>query len=334
MANKYIYISYGNSKENINLFSDFEQLDNVQCIKTKKKHIKNIFLKVIRKIHLSKKINKIIKLPMRWIWYDLKEIQLNADDNYIIMMLPSVFFDYDMNVINKIAKHKNVKLVLILLDTVGVNTPVGRIIDDIYKDKVWSYIFSYDKNDAEKYGFIYLNECYYSKPNIEELKNNNEKYSDAYFIGSLKPGRKDEIIKLFGKLKKSDVLAEFDVAENDGNTLQYSNNGFNILKQRKQYIEVIEKVQNTNCIVEFLQQNQNAQSLRYFEAVCFNKKLLTNNENVKRLHFYNDKYMKIFKNIEDIDTEWVKSKEKVDYKYNNEFSPINIIKEIEVLERK
>ena len=51
-------------------------------------------------------------------------------------------------------------------------------------------------------------------------------------------------------------------------------------------------------------------------------------------NFYNDKYMKIFKNIEDIDTEWVKSKEKVDYKYNNEFSPINIIKEIEVLERK
>ena len=90
---------------------------------------------------------------------------------------------------------------------------------------------------------------------------------------------------------------------------------------------------HANCIIELLQENQKAQSLRYFEAVVFNKKLLTSNENIKKLSFYDKRYMKVFKNLEDIDFDWVNKKEEIDYNYKNEFSPIYIIEELEKIQK-
>ena len=330
METKYIYIERGNTNEEMNLFSDFEKLDNVKCIKTKKKNLKNVLLKIIRKVHLSKKLGKIVHLPLKRIWYDLSELQIEKNNNYVIMMLPNVFFDYDISIIKRYKKYKNVKLVLILLDTVGVNTPAGRLIDTLYKDKMWDYILSYDYNDVQKYGFYYLDESYYSKPEIEE----QEIKSDAYFIGAVKPGRTEEIVELFKVLKENNVNVEFDIFnKHDGRYIEYEDKNFHMLKQRKSYMEVLKETKQTNCIIELMQEGQQAQSARYFEAVCFNKKLLTNNKNLKRLSFYNEKYMKYFDKFEDIDFEWVKKKEKIDYGYKGEFSPIHIIEKIEELEK-
>ena len=329
MATKYIYIGLENSKTNTNLFSDFEKEENAQVFKINKIKVNGI-LKFIRKIHLSKKIAKILPLPMKWIWYNLKYLKIEPNENYVLMMLPTIFAQCDISVIKRYSKYKNVKLVLILLDTVGVDTPVGRIIDKLYKDKMWDYIFSYDYEDAKKYGFQYLDECYYSK---RETKEDNIIENDGYFIGALKPGRTEEIIELFEYLNNNGAKPEFEVVLNDGREIDYNNEHFIISKERREYQYIVDKIQHTNCIIEFLQKDQQAQSLRYFEAVCFNKKLLTNNKNVKRLSFYNEKYMKVFDNFEDIDVKWLKEKEFVNYGYNGEFSPVNIINKIEKLER-
>lgn len=317
------------SKDKTNLFEDFKKLENMQYLPAKRKQIKNKMLKTFRKIHLSDKINHILKLPFKSIWYDLSKINLNNKDNYVILMLPSLFFDYDISVIRKWGKRKNVKLVLILLDTVGVNTPVGRIIDKIYQDKMWDYIFTYDLEDAKKYQFIYLNEHYYSKPNLEQKDKTDY---DAYFFGALKPGRTEELIRLYETFEKNDVHARFDVVKNNGHEIQYESKNFTLLDVRQPYHDILKKTIHTNCIVEFLQKSQQAQSLRYFEAVIFNKKLLTTNQNIKNLSFYDERYMKIFEKFEEIDFEWVKRKEEIDYHYKDEFSPLYMIKKIEELE--
>ena len=82
-----------------------------------------------------------------------------------------------------------------------------------------------------------------------------------------------------------------------------------------------------------MQKGQNAQTLKYFEAVCFNKKLLTNNQNAKKLSFYNEKYIKIFNKFEDIDIEWIKKIEPINYNYKNEFSPMYIVEKLKELEK-
>ena len=94
------------------------------------------------------------------------------------------------------------------------------------------------------------------------------------------------------------------------------------------YEKVIGNILSTNCVLEMVAKGQKVQTARYYEAVCYNKKLLTNNPNIKELSFYNPQYMKYFENIEDIDFEWVKRKETIDYHYNNEFSPNHILKEL------
>ena len=57
----------------------------------------------------------------------------------------------------------------------------------------------------------------------------------------------------------------------------------------------------------------------------YNKKLLTNNYSICNLPFYNSKYMKSFQTFEDIDLEWVRRKEIINYGYTNEFSPVKIL---------
>ena len=158
--------------------------------------------------------------------------------------------------------------------------------------------------------------------------------SDAYFLGALKDGRTTEIIDLYEKFVKNNVNVKFDVVENQGKTLDYNNKGFNMHKEKMTYKEVLEEVQKTNCIIEFVQKGQRSQTLRYFEAVCYNKKLLTNNPNVKNLKFYNEKYMKVFDKFDDIDFEWVKVQENVDYGYNGEFSSKYFIEELDSIIKK
>ena len=37
--------------------------------------------------------------------------------------------------------------------------------------------------------------------------------------------------------------------------------------------------------------------------------------------FYNAKYMQYFEKVDDIDWDWVKREEKINYEYNGDFSP-------------
>ena len=73
-------------------------------------------------------------------------------------------------------------------------------------------------------------------------------------------------------------------------------------------------------------------TLRYYEAVMYGKKLLTNNPTVKELSFYDERFIRYFEKPEDIDLEWVKAREKVDYNYTGEFSTANFCRKLEELE--
>jgi hypothetical protein len=94
------------------------------------------------------------------------------------------------------------------------------------------------------------------------------------------------------------------------------------------YEKILSETISSNCILEILQNNQHGATLRYFEAVCYNKKLLTNNKDIIYYPFYNPKWMKVFTNISEIDIEWLRTNENIDYKYNGEFSPKILIDKI------
>ena len=107
---------------------------------------------------------------------------------------------------------------------------------------------------------------------------------------------------------------------------------FNYIPIRKKllYKDTIEKMLTCNCILDIVDSGSSGGvSLRFFEAVVYNKKLLTNNKNIVKMPFYNPNYMKIFEKYDDIDLDWLKNNENVDYGYNGEFEAIEFIKRID-----
>ena len=93
-----------------------------------------------------------------------------------------------------------------------------------------------------------------------------------------------------------------------------------MLRKPLPYAKVLADVLATNCILEILPEGQKAQSLRYLEALCYNKKLLSNNPDLKNIPFYDARYMRSFAHVEDIDWEWVRRKEEVNYENRPDIS--------------
>ena len=69
----------------------------------------------------------------------------------------------------------------------------------------------------------------------------------------------------------------------------------------------------------------NAVTARYPEAIALNKKILTNNRNVLSERFYDERYIHYFDRIEDVDLDWLKKREEINYQYNGEYSPRELI---------
>ena len=64
---------------------------------------------------------------------------------------------------------------------------------------------------------------------------------------------------------------------------------FKIVKNKDEempYIEIIENILKSKCIIDINQKGQSGLSLRPLEALFFNKKLLTNNKNIFQSDFY------------------------------------------------
>ena len=100
------------------------------------------------------------------------------------------------------------------------------------------------------------------------------------------------------------------------------------MKKAMPYPEVVAEAKKSNCLLEVVREGQTGPSFRYYEAVCYNKKLLTNNKNAVNFPFYNPEYMHVFEKPEDIDWEWVKERIPVDYGYDGRFSPSRIFDEV------
>ena len=87
------------------------------------------------------------------------------------------------------------------------------------------------------------------------------------------------------------------------------------------YEENIARAVNNNCILEIVRENFIGFTQRYYEAIVFNKKLLTNNAEVKQFAYYDERYIQYFEKVEDIDWKWVQEETEVDYKYRGDFDP-------------
>lgn len=287
----------------------------------------------IRRVHQSHKVNQIIKLPFKDFWYSsLLDL---IDENTCVMFDTGALSMVSLDFLRKIkSTGQTTKMVIIIADSLhGSSGHIPDAIPNIFGFH-WDAIFSYDKNDCKEYGFEYLGATIYSKMTGIAPSSNQ---SDIYFVGRNKAERNKSVMQLYNQCQKIGVKTNFDLVDAPKNLkkMRLKNQpGLHFHGKDLAYEKIIGNILSANCILEMVAKGQQVQTARYYEAVCYNKKLLTNNPSIKELSFYNPRYMKYFENIDDIDFNWVKREENIDYHYNNEFSPNHIIEKLENLFRK
>ena len=286
-----------------------------------KEGLRNYLLNAIKHIHLNDKINAVVSLPKKYIWHSYYDIRSYIEDIDIILVMNGAinFLDYDFL---KLCKKRNnrVKVILYLIDSLHSESPALLKAKKRFSDYSWDDIISFDPVDAAENGYKYLGFSYFSK----NYKVKSEKTdTEVFFAGGIKGNRGKKIVSVYEYLSNNGINCDFCVST-FGKEIDRIPAGIECNKEYISYNEILQRTINSNCILEVLQEGQHGSSIRYFEAVCYNKKLLTNNKDIVEYPLYDERFMKVFHSPEDIDIDWVKRRIKPHYNYNNEFSPKNL----------
>lgn len=283
-------------------------------------------LNFIRRVHQSYKINRIIPLPGQEIWYASLFDLLDADT--CVLFNTGALSMVSMKFLNRI-RDAGARMVLIAADSLhGPSKHLPKAISNILGFS-WDAVLSYDRYDCEEYGFLPLDGTIYS---LQDGVEPSPDGCDLYFVGANKAGRNEIVAQIHERCIAAGVRTDFNCIDYPGNPRKsYGGNGEGIRfwKREIPYEEVLGHVLSANCILEVVGKGQKVQTARYYEAVCYNKKLLTNNPSVKDLSFYDSRYMRYFETVDDIDVSWVKEKVPIDYHYAGEFSPLHILDKLD-----
>ena len=281
----------------------------------------NKVLNYARKVHTSIRLSRKAELPLKQIWYRKSLCNVMGDGKTVFFMLDAAVHIGKKNLRYLKKKYKESKFVLILLDSVNAHSWIIQYGKHYIDSFEWDLVLSYDEADCAERGFSYLGKNYYSR--IETHGDAGEN-TDLYYIGQIKnePTRMRLLEAIYKLSVDNQVRCCFKISGIDKKSAAAE--GIRVMDSYMPYKDVVSEIQSANCILELVQPGQKSQTVRYMEAVCYNRKLLTNNRNIEELPFYNEKYMKFFGTAEDIDFDWVKEETDVDYGYNNEFSPVKI----------
>ncbi len=286
----------------------------------------NIFKQFLFKAHTSRHFSKNNRaVPLQNIWNKNYIGKLYFPENKPICFVfaTALATYYDMKLFEYLRKNfPDCRLVLLLRDIVQVclNRSGGRSINDLLS--TFDQIYTINSNDEEKYGFKKINPMCSRYP----VNVTSENVSDIVFIGRVKD-RADTINQIYTRLTNAGVNCDFTlmVDKSEKNIAD----GIKVIFRPIKYEEMLEKTVQSKCVLEVTQKGISSVSARCMEALCYNKKLVTDIKSVKSMRYYNSKYMFVYDSPEEIDPDFIKENINVDYNYDDSFSPINLLKHID-----
>lgn len=306
----------------VHLFVDLMQDERVIYIDSRYRTPPHSWVNLLRRVHFSQRVNKKVNLPFKWVWKcSLDTIHWDDQCSYVVVFLDDVN-PIPITKLQKIKQSHQVKYSLLLLNPF---TPKRQATLKAYFEKMgFDYVFTFDQADARKYGFSFTDTFYSVLPQKNNHISETEK-KNIYYIGGNK-GRLQDLLALYSTMKDNNISSIYRITDVEESEQQWKNEI--IYNDFIDYSTTVEELRLCNCILELIAADQFGATLRYYEAICYNKKLLTNNKNVVNLPFYNPDYIHIFEKPEDIDWDWVKERIPVDYHYDGRFSPTHLIDNI------
>ena len=303
------------------VFHDFFMNKNIRII-NKAHFFSSHLLSFAFRFSFSQEANKKFGVTGKRIWFKLIARRCVFENNNPVVLVFSQGW-HNVSFVRWLKRrHPELRRIIYFDDTIQFcTTRIARLYPDLLKNQ-YDCVLSYNPADVKQYGFTF-SRVYFSKIPVENLQKLQK--VDLVFIGNVKD-RLSLIISIYQKLHKK-VKCNFVVVGVKKRTQVEDG-----ITYRSTYIPYLSYLENEiagNCILEILKGDTQGCSYRVWEAVYYNKKLLTNWKGIFSFPYYNPKYMRYFETADDIDVDFLQSGESVNYGYSNENSPIHLLELID-----
>lgn len=279
------------------------------------------------RLHTSGRLNKHIILPFQRIWNSAFVGRLDFGNNKPICFIFTGGIGnlpYQSDMFKYLRKtYPDCKLVLLLRDILTVGKRLMPGFDEVKAKQIFDKIYTINNMDAEKYGFQKIH-SFCSQYPIETSE--NDKKSDVVFIGVAKD-RVETVRRAYKKFTASGLTCDFLLVS--PKPLEDIPKGLAVQEAGIPYSEMLRRTINSKCIFEVTQRGTDALTSRCLEALCYNKKLISDNFRLKETKYYDPRYMFLFTDIDEVDVEFIKENVSVDYNYDGSFSPVKGLELIE-----
>lgn len=237
---------------------------SIQAVYRDKNWIKNKFLTLLRKM------NSNLTSLFYGDWYR----HIDEYNKIIVLDTP---FSYDYKLLKNIArKAHRAKLFYYSWNIVRNERLHQKEKEET--DKNGFKFYCYDNGNCEKYG-LYFNTIMYDE--TLRLPDAVPEY-DTCFLGFLKD-RKEKMGKLYDAFQAAGLKARFVIVKNAG---VVEDMPFEYKDTEVGYYEYLDMINRSRSILDITQKGQDGLSLRIMEAIFLNKKILTTNEYITKMDFY------------------------------------------------
>lgn len=185
--------------------------------------------------------------------------------------------------------------------------------------KYFDFLISYDKKDCEKYGLIYY-PTFFSKYDVSDDPNVPE--SDLYFCGAAK-NRFSKILSIYKQCAAAGLICDFYIAGLQKFD-QVKKSGLHYIK-RMPYKDNLEHVVKAKCLLEIIQEGACGSTFRQWEAINYNKAILTNNSGILQSIFYDPRYVCLLNSDDKINMDFIKKYVSYENSLKRELSPLNFL---------
>lgn len=325
-SHEYFVFFVGDDTDFKYIYRDLQNINNVTLIQ--KDRVFDIYLlDKFFKFCFSQKVNSFINIPFKALWFNSimkKACSMDYTKNYTFVFQSGWYNSEFVVWIKK--NYPNIRLAIFFNDTISCYSKAIKNLNPELLLREFDTVFCYNPDDVAKYGFTYL-PAYFSRIPDSEIPNKNEWY-DIVFIGNAKD-RLDLIRSIKKGLDLRNIRSCFIVGGVSKN--EKKNDGIRYIDKNISYIEYLSYIKHSECILELIKGDTSGSTLRCWEAVYYNKKLITNWSGIIDFSFYDSSVMKYFYDIDSFPYEFLKKRMNIKYNYNKENSPLQYLKKLESL---
>lgn len=156
--------------------------------------------------------------------------------------------------------------------------------------------YSFEEGDCSKYNFEKISNFYIHK------RSNVIPTHDAFFFGS-KDARLPNILKIVSYLrsKQWNAKALIVAKKTKSKSKPVKAEGVKITERSTTFSKIYKYSEDTKIVIDVAHPNQKGLSIRPYEALGLQRKLITNNTEIKKYDFYNANNIFVIENFDNLD---------------------------------